>query len=294
MKELRGVFTVMITPFTPDDKIDEVGLRANIDWYIKEGIHGVDCTGSTGEFIALSEEERKRVVDITIEQVNGRVPVIVGTAGDSTKDTIKWTKYAKDSGADAAMIVNPYYHMPDENELYEHYKAIAKAVDIPIMIYNNKWTTGVDASAELIARLSEIDNILYVKESSADVRRVHDIIMLAGEKITVFCGWEDIALESFILGAKGWISATANIIPKMCVNLFESVEKGDISEAKKLYYKALPFFEAIENWGKFVQVTKRGMDLIGRTGGQSRAPKLPLTKEQDEKLKKIFRDLNLI
>ena len=295
MKKLRGVFTVMITPFTRDDKIDEVGLKANIDWYIKEGIHGVDCNGSTGEFITFSEEERKRVVDITLEQVNGRVPVVVGTAGDSTKDTIKWTQHAKDAGADAAMIVHPYYHRPGEDELYEHYKTIAKAVDIPIMIYNNPYLTGVDASPQLLVRLSEIDNILYVKEASGDVRRVHEIIRLSGEgKITVFCGTEDIAFESFVLGAKGWISATANIIPKMCVNLYDLVEKGDISEAKKLYYETLPLFDAIENWGNFIQFAKRGLDLLGRTGGQSRAPKLPLTKEQDEKLKKMLRDLNLI
>lgn len=296
MKELRGAFTVMVTPFTRDDKLDEAGLRANIDWYIKEGIHGVDCTGSTGEFISLTEEERKRVVDITVEQVNGRVPVLVGTCGRTTKDTIKWSMYAKDAGADGVMIVHPYYHLPNEDELYEHYKKIAQAVDIPIMVYNNPFTTGVDAPAELLVRLAkDFHNISYVKESSGQIQRVQDIIRLAGDDMTVFIGDESLAFEAFLLGAKGWISAGANIIPKKCARLIELVENGDIAEAKDLWYKILPVMNAMEGWGRFVQTAKKGMDLLGRAGGPSlRGPKLDVTKEQEAELKKILSDLNEI
>lgn len=297
MKEFKGSFTAVITPFTRDDKLDEEGLRANIDWYIKEGTRGLDCSGSTKEFVALSEEERKRVINITIEQANHRVPVLVGTCGCTTKDTIRWTKYAKDAVADGAMIVHPYYHLPNEDELYEHYKKIAQAVDIPIMIYNNPWFTGVDASPEFLARLAkEFDNISYVKESSGKIQRVQDIIYLASDDMTVFCGTDDLAFESFVLGAKGWISAISNIIPKKCVKLFELVEKGDIAEARDLWYKILPLSaHAGETWGKFIQVVKKGMDLLGRAGGPSlRGPKLDLTKEQEAELKRMLSDLGEI
>lgn len=296
MKELKGSFTVPVTPFTQDDKLDEKGLRANIDWYIKEGIHGLDCSGGTSEFIALSEEERKRVIDINIEQTNHRVPVLVGTCGCTTKDTIKWTKYARDAGADGAMIVNPYYHLPSEDELYEHYKRITQAVDIPIMIYNNPFTTGVDSLPEFLARLAkDFDNISYVKESSGSIQRVQDIIRLAGDDMTVFCGDDTLAFESLLLGAKGWISATANIIPNKCARLFELVEKGDIIQARDLWYKILPLMKAVEGWGKLVQVSKKGMDLLGRAGGPSlRGPKLDITKEQEQALKKLLSDLKEI
>ncbi len=296
MKELKGAFTVMITPFTRDDKLDEEGLRANVEWYIQEGIHGVDCTGSTGEFIALTEEERKRVVEITIDQANHRVPVLVGTCGCSTKDTIKWSKHAEDAGADGVMIVHPYYHLPDENELYEHYKKIAQVVDIPIMIYNNPFTTGVDASPEFLARLAkEFDNISYVKESSGRIQRTQEIIRLAGDDMTVFIGDDTIAFEAFLLGAKGWIAGSANMIPKKCAKLFELVEKGDIAEARDFWYKILPVMNVVEGWGKFVQTSKKGMDLLGRAGGPSlRGPKLDITTEQEIELKKILSDLNEI
>lgn len=293
MKEFKGTFVVTITPFTQDDILDEEGLRSNIDWYIKEGIHGIACTGSTGEFVALTEHERKRIVEITIEQVNNRVPVLVGTCGCTTKDTIKWSKYARDAGADGIMIVHPYYHRPDDDELYEHYKKIAQAVDIPIMLYNNPFTTGVDASPELVARLAkEFDNISYVKESSGSIQRVQDIIRLAGDDMTVFCGDDTLAFESFVLGARGWIAASANPIPKKCAQLFELVEKGNITEARNLWFNILPLTNAVEGWGKFVQTNKKGLDLLGKAGGPSlRGPKLDLTKEQETELRKMLSDL---
>jgi len=296
MNQLKGVFTVLVTPFTWNDELDKGGLTTNIDWYIKEGIHGLVCSGGTGEFTALSEEERKRLIDIVIEQVNRRVPVLVGTCGCTTKDTIKWTQYARDAGADAAIIVHPYYHLPDDDELYEHYKRITQAVDIPIMIYNNPFTTGVDASPELLARLAkDFDKISYVKESSGSVKRVQDIIRLAGNEMAVFCGDDLLPFESFLLGAKGWISASANIIPKKCSKLFELVEKGDIAGARDLWYKILPLMNAVEGWGKLVQTVKKGLDLLGHVGGPSlRGPKLDLTKKQEEELRKVLSGLGEI
>ena len=293
MKELKGTFVVTVTPFTTEDNLDEEGLRGNIDWYIQEGIHGIACTGSTGEFVALSEEEWERVTNITIEQVNHRIPVLVGTCGPTTKDTIKRTQYAKDAGADGVFIANPYYQRPNEEEFYDHYKRITEAVDIPIMIYNNPLATHVDALPELLARLAKsFANIAYIKETSGRIQRVQEIISLAGDHVAVFCGDDTLAFESFLLGAKGWIAASANIIPKKCAQLFELMEKGNIAEARNLWFKILPLTSSVEGWGRLVQTIKKGLDLLGRTGGPSpRGPKLDITKEQEAQLKKMLSDL---
>jgi len=295
MKELKGTFVVTVTPFTTEDNLDEEGLRGNIDWYIKEGIHGIACTGSTGEFVSLSEEEWERVTNITIEQVNHRVPVLVGTCGGqpTTKATIKRTKYAKDAGADGALIVHPYYSRSNEEELYEHYKKIAEAVDIPIMIYNNPLTTHTDASPEQLATLAkDFPNIRYIKESSGQIQRVQEIISLAGDHVAVFCGDDVLAFESFVLGAKGWIAASANIIPKKCAQLFELMEKGNIAEARNLWFKIVPLTSSVEGWGRLAQTAKKGLDLLGRAGGPSpRGPKLDITKEQEKELMKLLSDL---
>ena len=173
MVKLSGTFAVMVTPFTQDEQLDEKGFRKNIDWYIEEGIHGVICAASTGEFANLSKEEHRKVIDITVDQVSGKVPGIAGTAANSTREAIEMTRYAKDAGANAVIIVAPFYGLPAQEELYEHYRVISDEVDIPIMIYNNPWYTGVDMMPSLVERLSAIDNISYVKESSADIKRVH-------------------------------------------------------------------------------------------------------------------------
>jgi 4-hydroxy-tetrahydrodipicolinate synthase len=192
MEKLRGTFTVMVTPFTPDEKLDKEGFCANIDWYIEEGIHGVICLGSTGEFANLTIEERKSVIDLTVDQVKGRVPIIAGTAANSTRETIEMTKYAKDAGADAALIVAPFYGLPTQEDLYEHYKSISGNVSIPIMVYNNPGFSGVDMLPPLIERLAAIDNIVYLKESTGDIKRVHELLRRCGDRIDVWCGWDDL------------------------------------------------------------------------------------------------------
>lgn len=214
---------VMVTPFKKDGSLDEEALRLNIDWYIEHGAPGVICTGSTGEFDALSDEEIKRVIEVTLDQVNGRVPVIAGTSATSTWKAKELSKFAEDAGADGVMAVPPYYYHPKEDEIIEHYREVAESINIPVMVYNNPWTSKVDMKPQLIARLAEIDNVRYVKESSGDIRRVEQILRLTGEKLTVFCGSDVLPFESFVLGAQGWVSVAANIIPKEAQKLFELV-----------------------------------------------------------------------
>ena len=283
----------MVTPFRENEDLDEKGLRENIDWYLKEGIHGVICNGRTGEFANLSKEERKRVIDITVDQVKGRVPVMIGTASHSTRETVEMTAYAKKAGCDAVLLVPPYYGGPNQNEIYEYYRGVADAVSIQIMVYNNPYTSGVDIQPKTVARIAEIENIPYVKESSADIRRIHEIILLCGEKIDVWCGWEDLAYESLILGCKGWVCPTSNIIPKMTVRLFNLVQDKRFREAEKLYYKMLPLLMCLEA-SELGAKTKEAMNMLGRHGGKPRKPFLPFSKGQRPELRKILRALGVL
>ncbi len=293
MKKLRGTFVVMVTPFKENEDLDEKGLRGNIDWYIKEGIHGVICNGSTSEFANLSKEERKRVIDITVDAVKGRVPVMSGTAAHSTRETVEMTAYAKHAGCEAVLLVPPYYGGPNQDEIFEYYKGVAEAVPIQIMVYNNPYTSGVDIQPKTIARIAEIENIPYVKESSADIRRIHEIIMLCGDKIDVWCGWEDLAYESLILGCKGWVCPTSNIIPKMTVQLFNLVQAKKFKDAEKLYYKMLPLLKCLEA-SQLGAKTKESMNMLGRRGGKPRKPFLPVSKDQKLELRKILKDLGVL
>lgn len=293
MKKLRGTFVVMVTPFKKNEDLDENGLRENIGWYIREGIQGVICNGSTSEFASLSKEERKRVMDITVDEVKGRVPVMSGTAAHSTRETIEMTAYANKAGCDAVLLVPPYYGGPNQDEIYEYYKGVAEAVPIQIMVYNNPYTSGVDIQPRTIARIAEIESIPYVKESSADIRRIHEIIMLCGDKIDVWCGWEDLAYESLILGCKGWVCPTSNIIPKMTVQLFNLVQTKRFQEAEKLYYKMLPLLMYLEA-GQLGAKTKEAMNMLGRQGGNPRKPFLPLLDGQKTELRRILKEIGVL
>jgi len=284
-----GVYVVVCTPFTADDAVDEGTLRRHIRFLLESGVHGVIPTGSTSEFASLSEGERKRIVDITLDEVDGRVPVVAGAAAVSTRDTIMYSQYAESAGADGVMIVPPYYCHPTERELVQHYQAVAESIHLPIMLYNNPWTSGVDMLPTLVARLAEIENVSYVKESSGDMRRVSEIMRLCGDRMTVFCGADNLALEMLAVGVQGWVAAPANAIPRQCVQLYELVAvKKDLEQARELYLKMLPYFTALES-GQFVQYVKASLEILGKPIGAPRRPLLRPAEEDYRKLEEILR-----
>jgi 4-hydroxy-tetrahydrodipicolinate synthase len=286
-----GVYAVVCTPFTENDEVDEGTLRRHLRFLLDAGVHGVIPTGSTSEFAALSEAERKRVADITMDEVRGRVPVVVGTAAVSTRDTIMYSQYAENVGADGVMIVPPYYCHPTERELYQHYRAVAESIHLPIMLYNNPWTSGIDMQPALVAHLAEIENVAYVKESSGDMRRVSEITRLCGDRLTVFCGADNLALERFAVGVQGWVAAPANAIPRQCVQLYElAAVKKDLGKARELYLKMLPYFTALES-GQFVQYVKASLEILGKPIGAPRKPLLRPAEEDYRKLEGLLRAL---
>jgi 4-hydroxy-tetrahydrodipicolinate synthase len=288
-KKWSGVYVVVCTPFTENGDVDEGTLRRHIRFLLDAGVHGVIPTGSTSEFASLSEAERKRIADITLDEVRGKVPVVAGTAAVSTRDTIMYSQYAEAAGADGVMIVPPYYCHPTEREIYHHYKAVAESIHLPIMVYNNPWTSGVDMQPALLQRLAEIENVAYVKESSGDMRRVSEIQRLCGDRLTVFCGADNLALEMFAVGIQGWVAAPANAIPRQCVRLYElAAVKKDLDQARELYLKMLPYFTALES-GQFVQYVKASLEILGKPIGAPRRPLLRPVEEDYRKLEGLLR-----
>jgi 4-hydroxy-tetrahydrodipicolinate synthase len=295
MTKLKGVFPVLITPMTADEKVDYEGLKSNIEHFISQGAAGIAVTGSTGEFVSLTKEERHKVVETAVEHVNGRIPVVAGTAAETTADAIEYTQHAEKAGADASLLINSYYAHPKENEIYEHFKAVAESVKFPIMIYNNPFVSGVDISAEtLLAVARDVDNITHVKESSGDIGKARDIARQGKGFIKVFCGSEDLALESVLVGATGWISVSANIVPEVTKELYASVEAGELDRSWELYDKLLPLCKFLEGSGKYVQIVKRAMELQGLAGGPCRKPRLPLNEEEEATLKELLLSFEVV
>jgi 4-hydroxy-tetrahydrodipicolinate synthase len=294
MTTFKGAFTVIITPMTIDQDIDLVGLKNIIDWQISKGIPGICVTGSTGEFASLTREERLEIAEVAVNHVNGRIPCLVGTAAESTRETIFYTKHAKEIGADGVLIVNPFFCRPSFDDIYLHYKAISEAVDIPVMVYNNPHHTGVDMSPELLVKICSLKNMDYVKDASGDLRRVADIKRLTNGKVTIFCGGEDLALQNFILGATGWICVCGNLIPKEANQLLELVMQEKLEDAYSLFHRLYPLLDLLENSSKALQLVKKSLEFMGRPAGPCRFPRQPLSESECENLKSLLKNLSLI
>ncbi|MFD2238110.1 4-hydroxy-tetrahydrodipicolinate synthase [Aureimonas populi] len=290
-KAFRGVFTVMITPFDAQGELDLTALAAFTDWQIREGIHGLIPLGSTGEFLSLAEEERVAVARTVIETAAGRVPVLVGTGAEDTREAVRLTRQAQEMGADGAMIIPPFYSTPTDEELVHHYRTIAAAVTIPIMVYNNPATANVDLKPDLVARIAGIEGCDYIKESTLEVTRVRDIIRKAGKDMTVFGGI--LGFESFVEGAQGWVAVASNVAPGPMARIFELVaDENRIAEARELYLEWLPLIEAVG--GHFyVAGTKALLHHMGRPVGAPRPPRLPLPDADDARMKALVEQFGL-
>ena len=285
--QVTGVILPIPTAFTREYSLDQNAERALIRFYLDVGAACISPCGSTGEFASLTNEERRKVVETAIDEVNGKIPVVAGTHALTTDEAVSLTRHAKNVGASAVLVVPPYYIKPTDDELYGYYGDIAQ-VDIPIVVYNNPGTSKVDIKPALIAKLAEnFDNIKYVKESSGLIQRIHEILQLTN-KITVFCGSDNLALESFAMGAKGWVAASADICPRQANDLFYAAERKNMDEAMKSYFRLLPLFNLLEASGKYVQYVKAGLELLGHSAGPPRKPLLPVSSEEEQALKKIM------
>jgi len=287
--DFEGVFAAMVTPMTDAQEVDYETLSSFADYLVAEGVHGIIPLGSTGEYYALNAQEREAVVAATLDAVSGRVPVLVGTNAGSTRRVIDYSQQAQKQGAAGLLLAAPYYSLPTPGELLEHFRAIDSAVDIPIMLYNYPGRTGVDMTPDLVGQLADLGNVQYIKESTGDMTRVGEIVRRFGDKITVFCGCDTLALESFLMGAAGWVGGVVNVLPAEHVELFElAVRKSDLPAAREIYYGLLPVLSLMEGGGKYTQFVKAGCGLTGHPVGPPRQPLAPPSAEEISQLEAIL------
>jgi 4-hydroxy-tetrahydrodipicolinate synthase len=295
MSGFQGILVPMLTPFTEDDELDIPALNGHIDFLVAGGVHGLIPAGSTGEAMSLSPDEYRTVVAETVRHVAGRVPVIAGCSANATRQVVANCRQAEELGADGIMLVHPYYSLPDERELCTHYETVSKSVNVPVIIYNNPFTTGVDAKPELLVRLSELPHIEYVKESSGDATRILRLIEGSRGRLAVLCGTDNLALEGFLVGARGWVAGAANVIPQQCAALYRlAVEERRFDEALALYRQLYAYLTVAEATGKFVQVNKAALALLGRRAGPPRPPLQHIDGELLERTRRALEQVSAV
>ncbi len=269
----HGVFAAVVTPMKNNEEIDFPQLAAFTDHLVREGVHGLIPLGSTGEYYALSAEERERVLRSTLEVTAGRVPVVAGANAGSTRDVIAYARQAERLGCAGVMLAAPYYSLPQPEELFGHFRAVNDAIGIPIILYNYPGRTGVDMSPEFVERLAELKNVRYVKESTGEMPRITELLRRCGDRMGVFCGCDTIALESLMVGAIGWIGGVVNVLPKSHVSLYElTVKEKNNTAARDLFFRMLPTLELMEGGGKYTQFVKAACGLAGHPVGPPRRP----------------------
>ena len=290
----KGAITAIVTPFRENGELDEESLRKLVEFQIKNKIDGIVPCGTTGESPTLDHEEHGKVVEIVVDAANGKVPVIAGTGSNSASEAIEMTKHAADAGADASLQVCPYYNKPTQEGLYRHFSAIAKAVDIPLIIYNIQGRTGVNMETSTLARLAkEYSNIVGVKEASGNIAQMMDVINELPKNFAVISGDDNLTLPLMVLGGKGVISVASNIIPKEMHELCEHALNGNFEKARKMHYELLPLFKGI-----FIETNpmpiKAALAMKGMIKEAYRLPMCEMKPDSREKLRQILKDLKVI
>ncbi len=288
----KGSIVAIVTPFK-DGKIDEEAFRQLIEFQIENGTSAIVPCGTTGESATLSMDEHNRVIDICIEAVNKRVPVIAGTGGNNTKEAIELTAHAKKAGADATLQVTPYYNKPTQQGLYEHFRAIAKAVPLPQVLYNVPGRTSVNMLPETVARLAETEEIVAIKEASGNLAQMAEIMKLAGDKITLLSGDDNITLPVLSIGGKGVISVVANIVPKETAEIISAWENKETDKAQELFINMTLLCQAMFYETNPIPV-KTALALMNKCTGEMNLPLTPMSETNLNRLKDVLRQYGLI
>jgi len=288
----KGAIVAIVTPFK-NGKVDEETLRELIEFQIENGTDGIVPCGTTGESPVLSHDEHDRVIEITVDAVKKRVPVIAGTGSNSTEEALRLTRHAYEVGADGALMVCPYYNRPTQEGLYQHYKFIAENVPIPIVIYNIPGRTGVNMTPETLARLAKVKNIVGVKEAAGSLQQMADIISLCGPDFSVLSGDDFFTFPLLCLGGHGIISVVSNVAPADMAAMVDSFNAGDINKARELHYKTTPLVKALFIETNPVPV-KAALALMGKIEYEIRLPLVKLSDANLENLKKTMKSYGLI
>lgn len=285
----EGVFPALITPFQRNQgkNLDLDGLRSNIAHLVASGVHGVVPCGSTGESATLSFAEHEQVVEVAIDEVNGKVPVLAGTGSNNTSEALRFTRAAKDAGADGVLVISPYYNKPNRSGLVKHYTAIAD-LDIPVVLYNVPGRTGQNITPDIVAELAQHPNIVGVKEASGDISQISTIIELTRDQdFSVISGDDNLTLPILSLGGKGVISVAANIFPRPLIEIYELVKKGDYEAARNIHFLYSSLFRAMFIESNPIPV-KKAAELLGMASGPLRLPLDEASEQTTSKLKEVL------
>ncbi len=292
-KWLKGSMVALVTPFR-DGEVDVATLQKLVELHIKEGTSAIVPCGTTGESATLSHDEHEQVIEMTIQAARGRVAVIAGTGSNNTQEALRFTRHAQRAGADASLLIAPYYNRPTQEGLVQHFRAVAEAVDLPIVIYNIASRTGVNIEPETFARLAKIRNIAAVKESSGSLEQMSRIKALCGEKIALISGDDALTLPVLSIGGTGVISVVANIVPGEVARMVAAFHKGKLQEARRIHYRLLNLVQAM-----FIETNpipvKTAMELMGLIKDASlRLPMCAMSPANLAKLKEVLRSYKLI
>jgi 4-hydroxy-tetrahydrodipicolinate synthase len=289
--ELHGVLSALATPFAPDGQTDTDALRRLVDRNIDGGVHGVVACGSTGEFAALSNAERRLVVETVIDQAAGRVPVVAQTGAMSTAEAIELTRHAEAAGASAAMLITPYYEPLTLDETLHYLRSVAGAVDIPIMLYNLPVATGVNLPPETVGQLArDVPNIHYIKDTSADLAQAGQLIHNHGDAISTFVGSDSLMLAALTEGAAGVMAGTANVMPTQLVSIYAAIRDGELERAQSEWARIYPLIDAIMT-APFVSAIKSALNAVGFPAGSPRKPVLDLDPTTTARIASLARTL---
>ena len=287
-----GSLVALVTPFK-NGVIDEKALDGLIDFHVRSGTHGLVPCGTTGESATLTPEEHDRVIEMTVSMAAGRIPVMAGTGSNSTDEAITFTRHAKKAGASSALLITPYYNKPTQEGLFQHYKAIAEAVDLPLVLYNIPGRTAVNLLPSTVARLMAFDNIVGIKEGTGSLQQISDLVQLCGNRLAILSGDDFTALPTMAVGGVGVISVSANIIPVEMAAMMDAARRGDYSSALKIHDQVYSLHGAM-----FIETNpgpvKAALALMGKCSDEMRLPLVCMLPENHAKLVEVLKKHNLI
>ncbi len=294
--KLEGTIVAMVTPFNDKDEVNENGIRENINYLIDRGVDGVLAAGTTGESATITHDEQRKMIDIMVDEVNGRVKCIAGAGSNSSKEALGLVKYAESAGADAALVITPYYNKPQPHGLYMHYRMLSESTNIPLIVYNVPSRTGTDIDVDTIAKVAELDNIIAIKEANPDLDKVSQIMKKlesVDSEFRIISGNDNLTLPMISLGAKGVISVLANVDPARMSKLVQYALNGNYTEAMRIHYELYDLMKVLFIESNPVPA-KTALNLMNRPAGQVRMPLGSIKEENKNKLQKVLQDLNLI
>lgn len=291
--EIKGIIPAMVTPMDKQGRINESALRRLTNYLIEGGVHGLFPVGSQGEFYALTPEEKKRVIEIVVDETRGRVPVYAGTGAITTQETIALTKMAESAGAQAVSVLTPFFINPSEQELLEHYTAVAKSTNLPVLLYNNPGRTGCRISASLVEKAAKVDNIVGIKDSSGDMTLTAEFIRRTPKGFAVLAGRDTLIYGTLCYGGKGSITATANVAPRLVSEIYDAFVAGDLKRSLEAQFKLAPLRLAFD-LGTFPVVIKEALNMMGIDAGIARAPVGTMGDEKKKELRRVLVEMGLL